>query len=89
MGETADGRGGGVNTCATCKWWENDCRDPAVAGVHVMRRCRIVLHMEDDPESDGVPDKRDVAYVSDASGYTASLNTAGHFGCTLWKGFHE
>jgi hypothetical protein len=85
-------------SCATCRFWNRNGRNDehmnwdsdanggegeSVVTAH--RRCLRILHGNAGMTKDEAAAARDLALVTDGSGYAAALRTLPTFGCVLWE----
>lgn len=83
------------NRCGGCKHWdaatererpvlmtEPDYDEKPLPGT--WGTCERIPHRSSEYESDQ-PDNLDLAFLSDGSGYFASITTRAEFGCVLWE----
>lgn len=87
-----------MTNCKSCKHWDKTERPPhfyenseMIPVVGQWGTCERILRLSGD--SYGTPptlDEKteDPAYLSDGSGYFASLTTRSDFGCSLWEARH-
>lgn len=90
-----------VERCSTCRHWDTDMEDGQPVyypkaeqeahnyGVRVplpgeWGDCQRIRHRADEYEDDQ-PGPDDLAFLSDGSGYFASISTRAEFGCVLWE----
>lgn len=88
-----------VGRCSGCKHWDTAFQGNYGEGPIVKRApdyedepllgrwgdCQRILHRQSQYASDWQPDAGDLAFLSDGSGYFASITTRAEFGCLLWE----